>query len=383
VCGPPWTGCSRGDDVVTVLDLDSALLGFTRALRAAGVGVTQDRAHTFLRAVAVVGLGDRQATYWAGRATLCASPEDCATYDKVFWAWFFDDGSTVGGQRRQPPPPVKQAALEEDEQGLADDDTQDGEVLRVVASDIETLRHRDIARLDAAEKARLARLFGRLHPVAPLRTSYRRRRSRRGYVDTDATLRRTLAHLGEPVELRRRRRGRKQRRVVLLVDVSGSMGMYADSLLRLAHRVVQTMPAEVFSMGTRVTRLTRALRLRDPEKALAAAGDVVPDWSGGTRLGEGLAFYLQRWGQRGMARGAVVVIFSDGWERGDARLLGEQVARLRRLAHAVVWVNPHKGIAGYQPVQAGMATALPHVDHFVAGHSFAAFERVLEVVADA
>jgi uncharacterized protein len=365
-----------------LVDVDTTLLGFTRALRAAGVPVTQDRAQTYLRAVAAVGLADRQATYWAGRATLCSSPEDCTTYDKVFWAWFHDDGSAVSGRRREPPPPVHQAPLSEDRQD-AEEAGPDEEVLRVAASDTEVLRHRDIAALDAAEKARLARLFGRLQPAAPQRTSYRRRRARRGQVDTDATLRSTLAHLGEPVDLRRRRRGRKQRRVVLLVDVSGSMGVYADSLLRLAHRIAQTMPTEVFSVGTRVTRLTRALRLRDPDKALAAAGDVVPDWSGGTRLGEGLGEYLRRWGQRGMARGAVVVVFSDGWERGEPHQLAAEMARLHRLAHAVVWVNPHKGLAGYQPVQAGMAAALPHVDHFVAGHSLAAFEKVLEVIADA
>ena len=255
--------------------------------------------------------------------------------------------------------------------------------MRAVASDLEILRHRDLATLDPAEKARLAVLFARLRPRAPERTAYRRRPARRGTVAPSPTLRRALAHLGEPIELRYRRRGRKQRRVVLLVDVSGSMGMYADSLLRLAHRVVQEVPAEVFSIGTRVTRLTRALRQRNPDRALSAAGDVVPDWSGGTRLGEAMAAYLQRWGQRGMARGAVVVVFSDGWERGDASLLGEQMARLHRLAHAVVWVNPHVGAAGYQPVQAGIAAALPHVDHLVAGHSVAAFERVLRVIADA
>jgi uncharacterized protein with von Willebrand factor type A (vWA) domain len=143
------------------------------------------------------------------------------------------------------------------------------------------------------------------------------------------------------------------------------------------------MSTETFSVGTRITRLTRPMRLRDADQALAAAGDVVPDWSGGTRLGEGLQVFLQRWGQRGMVRGAVVVVFSDGWERGDATLLGEQMRRLHLLAHRVVWVNPHKGAAGYQPVQAGMAAALPYVDDFVAGHSMAAFERVLEVVADA
>jgi uncharacterized protein with von Willebrand factor type A (vWA) domain len=192
--------------------------------------------------------------------------------------------------------------------------------------------------------------------------------------------------MGEPADIAWRRRGTRPRRVVLLVDVSGSMSGYADALLRLAHRVVHggsrgvTPRVEVFSVGTRVTRLTPALRHRDADRALVAAGRTVPDWSGGTRLGEGLKVFLDRWGQRGLARGAVVVVFSDGWERGDARLLGEQTARLHRLAHRVVWVNPHKGAAGYRPVQAGMAAALPHVDEFVAGHSLAAFQEVLEVM---
>ena len=271
-----------------VLQADSALLGFTRALRAAGVAVTQDRAATFLRATAAVGLGDQQATYYAGRATLCASPEDVATYDKVFWAWFYDDGSTVTGERRQPPLPVQQASLADDDAGGELQAEQSEAPVRAAASDLEILRHRDIATLDPSEKARLGAMFARLRPRAPERTSYRRRPSARGQVDPAPTLRRALANLGEPIELRSRRRGRKLRRVVLLVDVSGSMAMYADSLLRLAHRVVQEVPAEVFSVGTRVTRLTRALRLRNPDQALSAAGDVVPDWSGGTRLGEAL-----------------------------------------------------------------------------------------------
>ena len=125
------------------------------------------------------------------------------------------------------------------------------------------------------------------------------------------------------------------------------------------------------------------MHLRDGDRALVAAGETVPDWSGGTRLGEGLRVFLDRWGQRGLVRGAVVVVFSDGWERGDPALLAEQMGRLHRLAHHVVWVNPHKGLAGYQPVQQGMAAALPHVDDFVAGHSVAAFEQVLEVIARA
>jgi uncharacterized protein with von Willebrand factor type A (vWA) domain len=140
---------------------------------------------------------------------------------------------------------------------------------------------------------------------------------------------------------------------------------------------------EVFTLGTRLTRVTRAMRLRDADRALAAAGETVPDWSGGTRLGETLKAFLDRWGARGLARGAVVVVFSDGWERGDATLLGEQMERLRRIAHRVVWVNPHRGKAGYAPVQQGVRAALPHCDDFVAGHSLATFERVLEVIGRA
>ena len=176
----------------------------------------------------------------------------------------------------------------------------------------------------------------------------------------------------------------RPRRVVLLVDVSGSMSAYADALLRLAHRFVSAGgPVEVFTLGTRLTRVTPALRHRDAERALVAAGATVPDWSGGTRLGETLRAFLDRWGQRGLARGAVVVVFSDGWERGDAALLGEQAARLQRLAHEVVWVNPHRGRAGYEPIQGGVVAVLPHVDDFVAGHSLAAYREVCEVVGRA
>jgi hypothetical protein len=364
---------------------DELLLGFTRALRSAGVPVTMDRGQTFLRAVAAVGL-ERRGTYLAGRATLCASPQDLLVYDRVFTAWFLDEEAPEAGSQPPSAPPVLQAPLgEEDAEGEGGED----EVVRVAASDAEVLRHRDIATLDAAGAARLAALFERLRPVVPVRASYRRTPSRRGAVDTHETLRRTLARMGEPVEIARRSRSTRARRVVLLVDVSGSMSSYADALLRLAHRISAggsrgvSPRVETFSVGTRLTRLTPAMSLRDADRALVAAGQIVPDWSGGTRLGEGLKVFLDRWGQRGLARGAVVVVFSDGWERGDAALLGGQMARLHRLAHRVVWVNPHIGTAGYQPVQLGMAAALPHVDDFVAGHSLAAFEKVAEVIARA
>jgi uncharacterized protein with von Willebrand factor type A (vWA) domain len=365
----------------TTVTADELLLGFARALRAAGVAVTGDRSRAYLDALDAVGLDDHRRIYWAGRATLCAGPEDFRAYDQVFDAWFGgEQRATVAGV----PPPGTTSPVR-----LPEDDTESDRAVsaesaqRASASETEILRHRDIASLNAAERARLATMFARLQPVPPTRTSYRRIAARRGSVDTRATLRRTLTRMGEPVEIAWRHRSTRRRRTVLLVDVSGSMSSYADAVLRLAHRMSAFGPTEVFSVGTRVTRLTTAMRMRESERALVAAGETVPDWSGGTRLGEGLKAFLDRWGQRGLARGAVVVVFSDGWERGDATLLGEQMARLHRLTHRVVWVNPHKGSAGYQPVQQGMAAALPFVDDFVAGHSLSAFARVLEVVRDA
>jgi hypothetical protein len=282
-------------------------------------------------------------------------------------------------------PPVRQASLEEDTTtGQGGPETDDDDVVRARASGQEVLRQRDVAALDPRERAQLARLFERLHPLAPVRPARRHVPRRSGTVNGPATLREQLRRVGEPGPIRHHRRGLRTRRIVLLIDVSGSMSAYADSLLRLAHRFVRAAPTtEVFTMGTRLTHVTRALRERDPDRALIAAGSVVPDWSGGTRLGDAMGAFLDRWGRRGMARGAVVVVFSDGWERSGPEVLGEQMRRLRALAHRVVWVNPHRGKAGYQPIQQGIVAALPHIDDFVAGHSFATFEELIEVIAHA
>lgn len=361
--------------------------GFARACRAAGLPVTADRERTFLQACAAVGLGDRDPVYWAGRATLTASQADVEPYDRVFTGWF---GGRPMHAVEAPPdtsrPTVRWAPLEEPGQGADGGDEGDHEeTLTAVASPTEVLRHRDIATLSAQDQAALRRQFATLEPRSPTRPARRHTPSHRGSVDGRATVRAHLRALGEPAGISRRRRVVRPRRVVLLVDVSGSMGAYADNLLRLAHRMVQAAPrtTEVFTLGTRLTHVTRALRERDPDRALHAAGETVPDWSGGTRLGEALGVFLRRWGRRGMARGAVVVVLSDGWEREGAEQLGEQMRQLRSLAHRVVWVNPHRGKVGYLPVQSGILAALPHVDDFVAGHSLAAFEEVLEVVSRA
>jgi hypothetical protein len=366
----------------TVKPPEELLLGFARALRAAGVAVTADRERTYLEAVATVGLDDQPAVFHAGRATLCASPADLDRYDLVYTAWF--SGQRAGTKDRPPlPSVVAQAGLGASEAPTAQG-ADDPDVVRAQASSTEVLRHRDVATLTRREREALAAMFGGLKPRAPRRRAHRYTASRRGAVDARATLRSTLRRMGEPGEVRWRRRGTRARKVVLLVDVSGSMSGYADALIRLAHvYCVAGVPVEVFTLGTRLTQITRPLHQRDPDRAIVAAGDAIPDWSGGTRLAEGVKAFLDRWGRRGMARGAVVVVFSDGWERDQPEALGEQVRRLRAVAHRVVWVNPHRGRAGYEPVQGGIMAVLPHVDHFVAGHSMAAFEELTEVVARA
>ncbi|MBR7743220.1 VWA domain-containing protein [Phycicoccus sp. BSK3Z-2] len=360
---------------------DEVLVGFARALRAAGVAVTADRERTFLEAVAAVGLDDAGAVFHAGRATLCGSPADLERHDVMFAEWF--GGTRAGTKQREPDRRHRAMA----DLGERDDAAQDGageEALLARASDAEVLRQRDVADLTRAERERLLALYGRLRPRAPRRRAHRREVARRGDVDARRTLRAMLRRMGEPGEVAWRRRTTRPRRVVFLVDVSGSMSAYADALLRLAHVYCTAgVPTEVFTLGTRLTHVTRPLTLRDPDRALVAAGEVVPDWSGGTRLAEGIQVFLDRWGRRGMARGAVVVVVSDGWERDRPEALGEQVRRLHQVAHRVVWANPHRGKAGYEPVQAGIVAALPHVDDFVAGHSFAAFEELTEVVARA
>jgi uncharacterized protein with von Willebrand factor type A (vWA) domain len=370
----------------TLHEPDELLVGFARALRAAGVPVTQDRTRSYLEATAIVGLDDQRATYWAGRATLCSGPDDLDRYDQVFTAWFLPTDPPVVRPPRENRN-VVQAALDTDDAGGGAE--VDDDLLNAMASESEVLRHRDIADMPASEKARLAVLFATLRPRPPRRAAQRRTPWHRGEVDAHRTLRQMLSRMGEPGEIAWRRRSTRPRRVVLLLDVSGSMSAYADALLRLAHRFSHPGPGsdgrtvEVFTIGTRLTRVTRAMRMRDAERAIVAAGETVPDWSGGTRLGETMKIFMDRWGQRGLARGAVVVVFSDGWERGDAELLGEQMQRLRRVAHRVVWVNPHVGKDGYLPVQQGIVAALPHVDELVAGHSLATFADLVEVVARA
>jgi uncharacterized protein with von Willebrand factor type A (vWA) domain len=359
------------------------LVGFTAVLRAAGLAVTTDRVAAFLHALDTLDVTNRTQTYWAGRLTLCADPDDLPRYDQAFAAWFTppEGGGTRIVDERRPPPPRLAALDASDGAGEGDDD---GEQLHIHAraSGAELLRNRDLGELTPVEREHLRRLLALLRPQLPMRPSRRLRPHRSGSTDPGRTLRAALRNQGELRELHHRDRSPRPRRIVLLVDVSGSMEPYADALLRFAHVVVRRSPntVEVFTLGTRLTRITRELRMRDPDHAISAAGKAIPDWSGGTRLGEVLRAFVDRWGQRGAARRAIVVVFSDGWERGETDLLGAQMARLRRLAHRLVWVNPHAGKEGYAPVQGGIVAALPYLDQLLAGHSLATLEELLEVI---
>ena len=361
-------------------ELTRTFVGFARVLRAAGVAATPDRLHQAVSAVAALDVTRRQDVYWAGRLTLCSGPDDLDRYDRAFAAYF--SGQTAPPLRSVPPiqvtRPVAVPGSEQPAGNVADPE----DLPASTASTLEVLRHRDLARLTPAERDVVRRLIALLDPVGETRVSRRHRPSSRGGVDPGRTVRSMLRRGGEPVRLARRVRRVRPRRVVLIVDVSGSVQPYADPYLRFAHAVARRRTGtEVFTVGTRLTRVTREMRSRDPSAALLAVSASVPDWSGGTRLGELVKAFLDRWGQRGVARGAIVVIASDGWERGDATMLGAQMARLSRLAHRVVWVNPHRGMPGFAPMTAGMRAALPHVDDFVDGHTFDALARLAALLS--
>ncbi|WP_410624207.1 vWA domain-containing protein [Amycolatopsis sp. cmx-8-4] len=370
--------------MTTVSDPVAGYAGFAAALREAGVACDAHRVQAYLAAVGEVDVAEPTQLYWAGRLTLCSSPDDLACYEEAFSQWFSIEPPGPRRAKAAAPKQARIAPLVDTEGG--DADGGDGpDQLKVAASGQEVLRHRDLAELTTAEREHLRELLATLRPVPPRRCAARRTPARRGRLDPARTLRAMLASGGEPVRLAHTRRGSRPRRVVLLIDVSGSMSPYADALLRFAHVLTRSAPqsVEVFTLGTRLTRVSRQLRQRDPERAMLSAGSAVPDFAGGTRLGETLRAFLDRWGQRGVARRAVVTIFSDGWERGDTTMLGEQLARLHRLAHAVLWVNPHVGRAGYAPVQSGIVAALPHIDRLLAGHTLATLERLLGEISDA
>lgn len=360
---------------------EEVAIGFVAELRARDVAVPVGSSLLYARALGEVGLGSRTGVYWAGRATLLRRPEDIPAYDAAFAAyWRQDDATTLV----EVPDEVVLAVDDPD----APDDEGDGvgegdDVLSVRYSSIEILARKDFAVYTDDELEQAQRLMQRMRLSGAPRRSRRRvaSRRRRGRPDLRRTVRSALRTGGEPIRRVHTEPGERPRRLVLLLDVSGSMEAYARALLRFVHAaVVGRGRVEAFTLGTRLTRLTRELSDRDPDAAIRKATGATPDWSGGTRLGDTLRAFNDEWGQRGMARGAIVVILSDGWDRGEPEVMAEQMGRLSRVAHRVVWVNPLKASEGYAPLARGMAAALPFVDDFIEGHSLDALEHLAEVI---
>jgi uncharacterized protein with von Willebrand factor type A (vWA) domain len=368
---------------------DDLALGLAAALRTDGMELPVGRVLQLAAALDEVGTTERAAAYWAGRATLVSDPAEIDRFDRVFAA-FWEGRSAVAPE--QIPVPLVVAMADEDEDEAAEPPADDAEAddegadTVVVArySDREVVRHKDLARCSDDELAEAYRLMGAVRLVGAPQRSRRRRPSRRetGRLDLGRTVHDALGTGGEVLRRRTSSRTTRPRRVVILADISGSMDPYARAVLRFAQAAVAgRRRVEAFTLGTRLTRVTRELDAHDPDIGLARAMDAVEDWSGGTRLGDNLRRFNDEWGVAGLARGAVVVIVSDGWDQGDPDELGAEMARLARVAFRVVWVNPLKASEGYEPLARGMAAALPHVDRFVEGHSLAALDDLVEVIA--
>jgi hypothetical protein len=390
-------------DALAPEEVPALAAAFGRALREAGLPSSPERSMRFARALQVAPPATRSALYWTARAVFVSGREQVAAFDALFAAVFDGAGDPAdargdatapnleGAERgdRRPrrgapavdPPPTDGAGRPTTPAGERDDDAPEREVPVPVASAHERLAGKDFAALEPDELLALRRLMRDLEIATPLRRSRRARRNRRGErLDVRATLRASRRTGGDPVRQVRRRRVRRHRQLVVLCDISGSMEPYSRAFLQFLHGAVGGAGAEAFVFATRLTRLTRALRGRQPDLAIGRAAAAAPDWSGGTQIGTALARFNDHHGRRGMARGAVVVIVSDGWDRGDAAVVAREMERLRRLAYRVVWVNPRKAAPGFVPAVGGMAAALPHVDAFVGGASLAALGEVIEAI---
>jgi len=388
------------------LDLPALAGALSRRLRDAGVPVTPERSADFARALALVRPMTRRRLYWTARSVFVSDQAQADGFDSVFFSVFGDAG-VAGSEHPSDAPTVPtpaderptsdrrsstEGSMQSDRRasvassppraGDEDDDGAEVGVPLAMASEEELLATKSFDALDAYELAQVYRMMGRLELATPLRRTRRDETGRHGrHVDVRRTLRGSLRTAGDPIRIARRRRRIARRRLVVLCDISGSMEPYARAYLQfLASAAGSGSNVEAFVFATRLTRLTRALASRHPERAIQRAAAAAPDWSSGTRIGDALKAFNDRHGRRGMARGAVVVILSDGWERGDPMLVGREMERLSRLAYRIVWVNPRVGASAFSVRAGGMVAALPYCDALVSGHSLQALDAVADAI---
>lgn len=345
--------------------------------------------------------------YWVARVTLVSGREHLEAFDRVFTEVFrglADPAETRGDPSapelpptlRHPPdrgpgadprpagapPPTTGRSGSSTAGEDGDGEGTEREVTVGLVSGEERLATTDFAELGPDELRDLYEAMQRIRLTLPERRARRHRRHRRGdRLDLRATVRRSRRTGGDPVEHVARRARRRPRKLVVLCDISGSMAPYSRASIQFLHAATGASGAEVFTFGTRLTRLTRALAVADPDLALDRAAATAPDWKGGTRIGTALKVFVDDHGRRGLARGATVVIVSDGWDRDDPEILGEQMARLSRLAHRIVWINPRRAAPGFAPLAGGMAAALPHCDALVSGHTLRALGDAMASLA--
>lgn len=388
-----------------VADLSEIAAAFGYALHAAGVPVTPERSTRFAAAVALIEPEELQSLYWIGRVTLLTEHDQHGIYDRVFRHFFrgMVDFADYRGQSENPAPkssapsgerspgdPQRSGESDTSPRGTSatpgarsesNDENDDEPSALAAVSMEERLRDSNFQSVTEEELSLIAKLVERLPLVPPKRRGRRERRHVRGRkLDVRATLRRAHRTGGDPLRLTYRRRMPKPRKIVLIADVSGSMEPYARVYLHLMRGAVTAIHAESFVFATRLTRITRQLQKMQPEVAYQAAHQAAKDWNGGTSIGRALSTFVNEFGRRGVARGAVVVIVSDGWEIDDPGRIATSMQQIARLAHHVIWVNPRKAGVDYQPLVGGMNAALPFVDTFVSGHSVNALEEVMQAI---
>jgi uncharacterized protein with von Willebrand factor type A (vWA) domain len=359
----------------------STLVGFSRELRTAGINVGSGDILAFCSAMGSLDPSDLVDLYWAGRTTMVTRRESIPVYDEVFRRYFLGGADPVREMLT-----LKAQATAEAEAVLevpATDPPAAGHederaTLGLMASDAEALRHKAFSGCTPEELAALRRIMARIRLTPPKRRTRRTRKAPSGRSpDLRRTVRESLRMHGEPAEMFWRRRRVRLRPLILILDVSGSMADYSRNLLQFAYSAKRAADrVEVFCFGTRLTRVTKALDRRRPDDALELAARTVFDWEGGTRIGASLDAFVREWGRRGLCRGGIVVICSDGLDRGDPEVLARAMERLARLSHRVVWMNPHKGDnQNFRPSTLGMMVAAPHIDVILSGHDLNSLEE--------
>jgi hypothetical protein len=382
------------------LDLPALAAAFSRRLHDAGVPVTGERAAWFAQALAAVEPVSRRRLYWTARGVFVTENAQVRAFDAVFASVFGQapvlehaaeaettpsDPASADEPRRATDGAPRTGATQSDSATTRATEPTEEVPVPVLASDEEVLRCKRFDALSADELTRLYHLMTRMRIATPSRRTRRAERDRHGErIDMRRTLRGSLRTAGDPIRLARRRRRIVPRRLVMLCDISGSMEPYARAYLQFLTAAAGGPGArrsEAFVFATRLTRLTRALASRNPERAIQRAAGAAPDWSSGTRIGDALKTFNDRHGRRGMARGAVIVILSDGWERDDPALVAREMGRLRRVAHRIVWVNPRVSARGFEARAAGLVAALPHCDALVSGHTLEALDEVVDAIS--